>query len=542
MKKSKFFLIPLVMLVFLPVLSQIGPGGVGYEDNSEDGQPELVLWLKADDLELTNGNTVEKWDDLSGNGHDAMKAGESSPIYEANKINGLPWIKFDGSSYFTVEEKTNIDGGPGITIFVVVKPDAIDAGGGMKLVSKRNHWNLWGAGLTKDICQYSFNLDFHGRDGNQYVMAHVNGNMPDNKVETESIYGDTSMVYLIDYKYNQNISEIRVNGTTNSGNKPNPNTGVSGVGNLEDYSNDVTIAAAYYDPPQEGEKPVGDFLLGNIAEIIIYREGLDSTRLFIVENYLATKYKLPLADHQLFSDETYTHELIGIGSEKGIHKHSLSSGGILSISEENSSIDKAGDYFFTAHNGAETEWIELSGSEMLNSYWSTEWKFTKTGSLDVKLSFNFSEAGSSVGDFTEKALLYRENPDEEYTILETPPAKKFNSLEFIVPNEQLNDGYYTIGIKKEQTSISKIINREREVLITPTLVLDHFQLIIGNAIQGEVKIRVLNTLGQVVCEKTYAKNRETLIKRVELQNMSPGLYFIELIQENHRFYKRIVKK
>ena len=64
--------------------SYVGPAGIGNYANNK-------LWLKADSLELSDGDTVSVWNDVSGNAYDALQANASRrPIYEDNEINGFP--------------------------------------------------------------------------------------------------------------------------------------------------------------------------------------------------------------------------------------------------------------------------------------------------------------------------------------------------------------------------------------------------------------------------------------------------------------------
>jgi hypothetical protein len=59
----------------------------------------LQIWLDATTLGLSGGTAVATWPDLSGNHYDASQAtGTKQPIYNTNKINGLPAVTFDGSN------------------------------------------------------------------------------------------------------------------------------------------------------------------------------------------------------------------------------------------------------------------------------------------------------------------------------------------------------------------------------------------------------------------------------------------------------------
>lgn len=57
----------------------------------------LILWLKADDLSLSDADPVETWADASGSANDVAQSTASwQPIYKINIQNGLPVVRFDG--------------------------------------------------------------------------------------------------------------------------------------------------------------------------------------------------------------------------------------------------------------------------------------------------------------------------------------------------------------------------------------------------------------------------------------------------------------
>ncbi len=511
------------------VHAQYGPGGIGYEDASEVGQPELVLWLKADQLFLSDGAEVDLWEDQSGNDHHALSGGEAGPLFTSSGINDMPAIIFNGNSWFKVPEKTNLDGGPGISIFVVIQPLAIDPGGGMKMITKRNHWNLWGAGLSKETCKYSFNLDFHGRDENQYIMAHVNGNFPDNKVETEAIYGDSSKVLLVNYNYTGQYAAVRVNGLNTSGNKPNPNFAVTEIGNLEDYDNEVTIAAAKYEPQLNDEPPIGDYLKGKIAEIAMYRVGLDSTRLQIVENYLAAKYKLNTGPDRLFQDTLFRYNLIAIGSANGRDFHRESENGVLLVKDKNESLNAAGEFLFCADDNVLISWTQENIPEEWESRWTRIWKIEKHGEVDAELWFNFINAGISLSKNKEYGLLYTSDLLNDFTTLSEKGSAKFGNLIFHLSNDELADGYYTIAEKTGKTDLPEHIFPEIEVLPNP---FSSRIKIYGGQTETKVRITLSGITGRVVKDfNTLRINKEGVILD-DLDTLEEGFYILSVIVGN----------
>lgn len=79
--------------------SQTGPGGVGNVGNNS-------LWLVVEgncfvdsgSTLATDGSSVQQWNDISGNGRNALQTNNSfKPMLRAARANGLPTLEFDGS-------------------------------------------------------------------------------------------------------------------------------------------------------------------------------------------------------------------------------------------------------------------------------------------------------------------------------------------------------------------------------------------------------------------------------------------------------------
>jgi hypothetical protein len=68
----------------------------------QDSISNLKLWLKADAITgRLEAAAVANWSDMSGNGFTLSKAtGASQPIYKTNQINGMPILRFNGTSAF----------------------------------------------------------------------------------------------------------------------------------------------------------------------------------------------------------------------------------------------------------------------------------------------------------------------------------------------------------------------------------------------------------------------------------------------------------
>ncbi|MFC1788202.1 LamG-like jellyroll fold domain-containing protein, partial [Patescibacteria group bacterium] len=85
----------------------------GYVDTGTS--PDLIgdgpiLWLKADDLALSDGDPVTIWTDSSGNGYDFEAPVDNEPVYKTNVYNGHATVRLDGNEDLLRTDADNIEG------------------------------------------------------------------------------------------------------------------------------------------------------------------------------------------------------------------------------------------------------------------------------------------------------------------------------------------------------------------------------------------------------------------------------------------------
>ncbi len=100
----------------------------------------LVLHLDAASiLGLNNNDTIATWEDLSGNGNDATQANAGNrPVYRTNQMNGLPVIRYDGSTHLLIPDDDSLRIDPEITIFTVVNLESRTSGtGSIRVVTSK---------------------------------------------------------------------------------------------------------------------------------------------------------------------------------------------------------------------------------------------------------------------------------------------------------------------------------------------------------------------------------------------------------------------
>lgn len=203
----------------------------------------LFVWMRADRGLTTDENgRVVRWEDSSGNGHIATTSGYSRewrPRYEADGINGLPALNFEGSGLriddITVQRPS--------TVFVVYQSNA----SGGQILQGSSTWYLGQNGST--AAYYS-----GGGVGSQ---APLNSGEPSLAVAVQDL--SSSRFYFNGDDYTQNSNRTGAMGKV-------------ALGGRLGYTNSPANA--------------------NIGEVIIYNRTLTPEERLKVETYLANKYNI----------------------------------------------------------------------------------------------------------------------------------------------------------------------------------------------------------------------------------------------------------
>ena len=95
-------------------------------------EANLTAWFKADGdvyntgtTQATDGQTVDKWVDATGNGHDVTQATAGNrPLFQAAQQNGLPGVQFVSSDFLT-KGSAVLTAAP-MTVYAVAETSSID--------------------------------------------------------------------------------------------------------------------------------------------------------------------------------------------------------------------------------------------------------------------------------------------------------------------------------------------------------------------------------------------------------------------------------
>ncbi|NJN28310.1 MAG: DNRLRE domain-containing protein [Cyclobacteriaceae bacterium] len=414
-----------------------GPGGIGYKDNTKSGQPENALWLKADALNAADGDKILTLPDMSGNGNDAyntwvegndagnkiVNTGESQkapPTYIAEGPNGMPSLNFGIGGTgdvkdlrsLIIDDADNLDGSAGLSLFVVFKRNEQQTDFAA-IFQKRN--------ITGGNEQHAYTLEFNGGSDPHKVQMVFNKDL---FLRNDYEFKDENY-YIINSELNSDYQK----------------TLFSTNGIVEKTSNYSKIVQA-----TDATAILGGFQGMNIAEVILYRKGLNAAQNAIVSNYLSAKYGIDLTyqgateNAKLYTNSMYFHDLIGVGKKLWIdgttaHEHTWSSGAGLVLKSASSMA--VGTFVLAAHNGMEVK---------TTNNWERHWNVEVSGNNpDVTLGFNFKTVGLEVPTDISAYTLYFDD-GTGFADMGINGTKDGNVVNFAVA--AIQEGIYTIATSK----------------------------------------------------------------------------------------------
>jgi Concanavalin A-like lectin/glucanases superfamily len=231
-----------------------------------------VLWLKADAAvyndggvtAATNGQTVQQWNDQSGNGNNVTQATAGNrPVFQTAAMGAQPAIFFDGAAgtkYLNNTISNLVTAGGARTTFIVSKINTASAIGGTIFTFRR----------TTAINSLSLGLNA----GANYIYTDgVTG--ANNASTATNIFSIAKSPFIvtysstsgskIDYRFNT-VSQI---------------VSQAGAVSTESGTTGFTVG---------GREDVASWWQGLISEIIVYNRALTLSETIQIEAYLQTKY------------------------------------------------------------------------------------------------------------------------------------------------------------------------------------------------------------------------------------------------------------
>ncbi|MFK8039197.1 MAG: T9SS type A sorting domain-containing protein [Crocinitomicaceae bacterium] len=318
MKIILFFVI--ILLSSFRLIAQTGPGGIGNSTSN-------ILWLRSDAISgLIDGDTITTWVDSSGNDNDfSQPVVALKPEYTANSVNGFPSVNFNVANSRLRRNPFTGFATNNITAIYVNKNNSESADGILSYASSAHNNNfLFFASQNIGIYRNSnVNTGISANDNNWHIVqggwGSTNGNV--------ELWKDGDKDYV--------------------GTAFNTGTSITSGGSLCLAHEQDAVDGSY----QSSQDHIGEF-----TEVIVYNTYLDRSDHIILANYLAAKYDITLAAHDMYIQDNnangdFDYEVAGIGRFDVNNFNDDAQGSAIVRILNPSGLDN-GEYLFWGHNGA----------------------------------------------------------------------------------------------------------------------------------------------------------------------------------------------
>lgn len=315
-----------------------GPGGVGdFESN--------MLWLDATVVNgkgvtnVSDGASVTTWVDRSGNESDFTAIG-TAPTFDVDALNLKNTV----------------------------------------IISSSNQGFQAPAGFSNALSNYSFISVMSQSDGNYLVETNTTATSNFRLSQgAAGLYGINDTDFLPNASSNTDITTWRFN-SENAGSTAEifrNGAALANDGNYQVMAIDDNFALGSRNSDET--QGTSDFS-GNISEFIMYRNVINDAQRVIIENYLANKYDLTIANDFYSYEGTYGNDIVGIGRTNDEQHLQSMSDSLMMIS--GASDLQNDEYVFAGHdNGDDLTWTTAEapsdGSNVRRL--AREWRTDLTG-------------------------------------------------------------------------------------------------------------------------------------------------------------------
>lgn len=484
MKKLLFLLIP------LSVFSQNGPAGVG----DVKGNSSLVIWLDANSEVQDSNSHVGLWLDKSGyKNHGHIDAG-LGPVLKLDAINGNKVLQFNANrhEYLIVSSDTTIKSNQ-LSLYVVGKITK-DSGPWSGFVLKQSG-KSWNDGYG--ICMYDDLNKFIGFTSN-FERYGLKAPLELNKYSILSLHHDSDSLKF--------FSNGRCHGT------------IDHIGEISQNEDVFWIGWT------------GEFLDGEIAEVIMYNNANSLIDKRFLHNYLSSKYNIQIDDDIYIYDDplhgNFNCDLNGIGlSEDGSSKLSDFSDKMIYINNP-SDLD-VNEYMLWASNGVDLSKVnKIDVPDNVSLRMDRVWRVSETnlqGKIvdvgEVDLQFDISKINSNpldlvlLIDLNDDGLFSNDIPIKATSIIDgrTISFKSVTGLK--------NGSRFTIGSSSTKPSNLKPF-------------LNSFELMFDNgAVDVHCEIIANDLIKNILIQKTDESKVDNIIYSLEIDG-SPGKKLVFSFKDN----------
>ena len=397
-----------------------GPAGVG----NTNGKSDLTCWLDASKINQATGSAISTWSDQSGLARNATQATAANQpsLQTAAGLNNLPVVRFSTSGTADQMSTANFQAQyGGYTVFSAAK---LNGGTNSRLItSSVRNWlmGFWGGNVN-----VTYNEGWNSAAGCAVGGIAANTN---SYIHQTNSTGPNTLFYS------------------------NGNTVLAGGGTCGIQSFGGFALGGGCCP---GFSEVSD---GDIGEVISYDRAVNEARRLIVQNYLAAKYNIVIANDLYAGDGIgdCDFDVSGVGRESsGIHTSGWS-GGLYVSTTLSDYLKDNGDYVIFGRNsstgGWETSNLATCGSPNPSRRLSRIWYIDKTdvgtAGGNITLAFDLNELQSTTPlSATNYRLMYRAGNTGNFTGVATGSVSG-NRVQFVLNVSAINDGQYTLAYESD---------------------------------------------------------------------------------------------
>ncbi len=233
--------------------------------------------------QANNGDQLGQWDDLSGNGNNALSTHGSAPTRVDNQVNGLPIVRFSNGNMLS-SLTSALSAKREMTVFAVMKANFGTSGSDGRLISGTS------SSVNNDTTAGSSIIPLLRYAGNSGFSSIYSGSSSTYRTDFSCAAACASTAYLYNSTFTINDANTIDSSLKGNGVPVASRTGLSPSGSPYTYG----INQVYFGGNRSGAMPGSgvNYLNGDYAELIVYDHVLACREIESIEDYLRGKWAL----------------------------------------------------------------------------------------------------------------------------------------------------------------------------------------------------------------------------------------------------------
>ncbi|RRO25102.1 T9SS type A sorting domain-containing protein [Flavobacteriaceae bacterium 14752] len=424
-----------------------GPGGVGSDADNR-------FWFDANSINQAQSSTVQTWTNQGGNANSLTQStADEQPLLNLNGLNNQSELIFDGTNdFFDLANNSDLNTvGPwNERSFVLVFTTGTD------ITTRQVLYEEGGAIRGFNIYIENGNLFFSAYD---QLDSGIGSPWGDPDIEQISTPISPIQTYILTIVYEQDGGDNTNGSFTGYLNNFNFETN-NNIGILYSHAGDINLSGN-----GNSRFPDGDSLdlfpfSGSISEYIIYNRALNNSERTLINNYLSSKYNIPLlANNEFLQDDVsngnFDFNVVGIKRENAQDFYTTTNYGTGIVKLSSSNLTD-GDFLYVGTDLLEDEEVSARCSEFLSSNsvrFNSTWRVSKNGGFNFDLDLDISDVDNNATSSSDVIMLIDDNPS--FTSPTVVSSSSLGVSEANFGNINLNNGdYFTFEILKDRSITS----------------------------------------------------------------------------------------